>query len=200
MNKEQKVCGRSSSVEHQLPKLDRRVQFPSPALSIFLILFLSGCATTTYVKTASPKGPGIYHRVERKETLWAISRLYGVDLDEVVRINHITDVTSIETGQLIFIPRKSGSIARLAIKTKGYEDFIWPARGRVISLFGTTFRNMLNKGINIRPAASPEVVASRRGRVVFCADNFESYGSTIIIDHGDGFLTIYAGNFHPKRP
>jgi len=53
---------------------------------------------------------------------------------------------------------------------------------------------MLNKGINIRPAASPEVVASRRGRVVFCADNFESYGSTIIIDHGDGFLTIYAGN------
>ncbi len=48
--------------------------------------------------------------------------------------------------------------------------------------------------MNIQASSGSEVVASRRGKVVFCNPDFSSYGKTIIIDHGDGFNTVYAGN------
>jgi murein DD-endopeptidase MepM/ murein hydrolase activator NlpD len=53
---------------------------------------------------------------------------------------------------------------------------------------------MINKGINIQTYGSPNVVASRSGKVVFYDDNFKDFGKTIIIDHGDGFSTVYARN------
>ncbi|MCX5711608.1 MAG: M23 family metallopeptidase, partial [Candidatus Omnitrophica bacterium] len=39
-----------------------------------------------------------------------------------------------------------------------------------------------------------DVYASRSGRVVFCAPSFRNYGKAIIIDHGDGFSSVYSGN------
>jgi lipoprotein NlpD len=52
---------------------------------------------------------------------------------------------------------------------------------------------MLNKGINIQPYGNTDIVASKAGKIVFSADGFYSYGKTLIIDHGDGFSTVYAG-------
>jgi murein DD-endopeptidase MepM/ murein hydrolase activator NlpD len=74
------------------------------------------------------------------------------------------------------------------------EEFIWPIKGRVISAFGQTFNNMINKGINIQPYGALDVVAARSGRVIFYNDNFENFGKTIIIGHNDGLSTIYARN------
>ena len=157
------------------------------------LLNLTGCAPAPYVKPTAPAGiPGIYHRVEKGQTLWRISKLYGVDLDEVARINHIPDTANIETGQLIFIPHRQRQLPMPDIYTS--DDFIWPIRGRVIATFGQTFNNMLNKGINIQPYNNFDVVASRSGKVIFYKDNFGYFGKTLIIDHGDGFSTVYARN------
>ena len=152
-----------------------------------------GCAPSSYVKpTLPPSIPGIYHRVERGETLWKISKIYTVDLDEIVRINHIPDATTIDTGQLIFIPHRQKP-QYLPSKSLT-EDFIWPLRGRVISTFGQTFNNMINKGLNIQSYRNSSIIASRSGKVVFYEDNFNDFGKTIIIDHGDEFSTVYARN------
>ncbi len=143
--------------------------------------------------TTVPQGmPGIYHRVQRGETLWRISKIYNLDLDEIVRANRIPDATNIEVGQLIFIPDRQRP-QRLDTNYSG-DDFIWPIRGRVIATFGQTFNNLINKGINIQPYNNPDVFAARGGRVIFSADNFASFGKTIIIDHSDGFMTVYARN------
>ncbi|MDD4979957.1 MAG: LysM peptidoglycan-binding domain-containing M23 family metallopeptidase [Candidatus Omnitrophica bacterium] len=160
---------------------------------ICYLLFLAGCAPTPYIKPTPPKGiPGIYHRVERGQTLWQISKIYNVDLDEIVGINHIPDAAAIDAGQLIFIPHRQKT---QYLTSKGQaENFIWPARGKVISTFGQTFNNMLNKGLNIQCYHNPDVLASRSGKIVFSDDNFGGFGRTIIIDHGDGFLTVYARN------
>ncbi len=157
------------------------------------LLFLRGCATSPYVGPAPIPGiPGIYHRVEKSQTLWRISKMYNVDLDELVRINHISDITKIEVSQLIFIPYRQ---KKISVPIKDYsDDFIWPNRGRVISTFGQTSNNMINKGINIQPYNNLEVVACRSGKVVFYADNFGAFGKTIIIEHSDGFSTVYARN------
>lgn len=163
---------------------------------VFLPLCFYGCATAPYAPPAVPRitpgTPGTYHRVERGQTLWRISKMYSVDLDEVARLNHISDASTIEQGQLLFIPttRKPEPLPQKYAS----EDFIWPIRGKVISSFGQTFNNMINKGINIQPYNNLDVVAARSGRVVFYSDNFGSFGKTIIIDHGDGLSTVYTRN------
>jgi murein DD-endopeptidase MepM/ murein hydrolase activator NlpD len=118
--------------------------------------------------------------------------MYNVDLDELVQINRISDITKVEVNQLIFIPHRQ---KKLSVSIRDYsDDFIWPNRGRVIGTFGQTFNNMINKGINIQPYNNLSVVASRSGKVVFYADNFGAFGKTIIIEHSDGFSTVYARN------
>lgn len=160
--------------------------------TICYLLFLSGCATAPALTTRpAPTGPGIYHKVERGQTLWRISRAYGASLDEIARVNHISDAASIEIGQMIFIPEAKKT---LVLASAGSEDFIWPLKGKVISGFGQKSDNMVNKGLNIRANPAAKVVSSRGGRVVFYSPDFKGYGKTVIIDHGDGFSTVYSGS------
>lgn len=137
--------------------------------------------------------PGVYHRVEKGQTLWRISKMYNVELDEVVRFNRILDATSIEEGQLIFIPNPQKQHSAPSV---GYssDDFIWPMKGKVITAFGQSLSNMINKGINIQPYNNLDIVAARSGRVIFYSDNFGYFGKTLVIDHGDGLSTVYARN------
>lgn len=142
-------------------------------------------------KIPSPTLPGIYHRVEKGQTLWQISKLYNVDLEELVEINRISDATKIETGQMIFIPQYK--TPQIIYEKFSAEDFIWPVNGKVINYFGQISNGLINKGINIKISNNPEVVAARSGKVVFYSQNLKGYGKTIIIDHGDGLSTVYAG-------
>jgi lipoprotein NlpD len=158
------------------------------------LFFLSGCATAPYVKPVTFQSvnlPGIYHSVEKGETLWRISKIYGADLEEIVRVNRITDSTAIEPGQKILIPNQSRPKPEY-VKYTDNDDFIWPSKGRVVGSFGQTINNMVNKGINIAPYGSRDIIASRTGRVVFLSNNFAGLGKTIILDHGDGFFTVYS--------
>ncbi len=160
---------------------------------IVFVLLLAGCASVPMVvptQQIPPKPGGVYHRVEKGETLWAISKRYSLDVDDLARINRIFDTTRVEIGQLIFIPENKNS---LPIKVYVNDDFIWPLEGRVISGFGQSFNNMVNKGLNIQASGAKDVLASRGGKVVFYSDNFLSFGKTLIVDHHDGFLTVYAG-------
>ena len=163
-------------------------------LFTFYILIFAGCATAPYTGTAlPPKGmPGIYHRVERGQTLWKISKIYTVDLDEIATVNHIPDTASIEEGQLIFIPNRQKQ--RSYDTGSSSDDFAWPVRGKVITAFGQTYNNMINKGVNIQPYRNSDVLAARSGRVSFYADGFGNFGKTIIIEHSDGFSTVYTRN------
>jgi lipoprotein NlpD len=117
--------------------------------------------------------------------------MYNIDLGELVKINNISDAASIEIGQQIFIP-EANKISAGSTKMS-LEDFIWPLKGKVISKFQEVHSNMVNKGINIQPNLDRDVVASRSGRVVFYHNNFKGFGKTIIVEHADDFMTVYAG-------
>jgi lipoprotein NlpD len=109
--------------------------------------------------------------------------MYDIDLDEIVRVNRISDAANIEAGQLILIPRRQKQAAAYG----SFNDFAWPLKGRVIAGFGAT------KGLNIQTTINDDISAARAGKVVFYAEEFQGYGKTVIIDHGDGFMTVYAG-------
>ncbi|MDO9575000.1 MAG: peptidoglycan DD-metalloendopeptidase family protein [bacterium] len=74
--------------------------------------------------------------------------------------------------------------------------FIWPSRGTVISNFGTVIdpvygTKLLNNGIDIRAKEGTGVVASHDGEIVY-ASRFYGYGNIVIIDHENGYHTLYA--------
>ncbi|MBL7155729.1 MAG: peptidoglycan DD-metalloendopeptidase family protein [Candidatus Omnitrophica bacterium] len=169
-------------------------------LFVFLLATLSiaGCATTSYhpSDTMRTSVPGFYHEVQRGQTLWHISKIYDVNFEKLISANHLPDASKIEVGQLIFIPNKSKEAlggSRIE-KSKTFENFIWPVRGTVVSYFGSTKDLVKNKGIDIEARELAGVAASRSGRVTFASDNLKGYGKTIIIDHRDGFQTVYAYN------
>ena len=124
--------------------------------------------------------------------------MYNVDLDELVRINRISDPTKIETGQLILIPRITNTLTVAQstdkINLSSGEDFIWPLRGRVISRFGARYNDSVNEGLNIEAPFGSDIVAARSGLVSFYGEQLKALGKTIIIDHGDDFLTVYGRN------
>ncbi|MCX5668664.1 MAG: LysM peptidoglycan-binding domain-containing M23 family metallopeptidase [Candidatus Omnitrophica bacterium] len=162
---------------------------------ILMVIGLAGCATVPpYTGPSLPVSAqgvaGVYHRVEAGQTLWKISKLYAVDIDDILRLNHIAESSTIEIGQVLLIPNRLER-QNIPIKSSG-DDFIWPLRGRVIAGFGSTYRNLMNKGINIQASAGADILATRSGRVVFYARNFGNYGKTIIIDHGDGLRSVYS--------
>lgn len=169
-----------------------KAKMPYLAPFAYSLLFLTGCATVQHPITPQPLIglPGVYHRVEKGETLWRISKIYTADLDEIIKINRISDATVIEVGQLIFIPRQQKK--QYSSRQYSAEDFAWPVKGRITAGFGQTFNDTINKGLNIQKYKGADVSASRSGKVVFLANNFENFGKIIIIDHGDGFLTVYA--------
>src|SRR5574342_662745 len=77
------------------------------ALFLSISLFVIGCARHAAVpeRPSPPPGrKGVYHVVERHQTLYRICKTYGVDLKGVASLNGIADPSKIETGQRIFIP------------------------------------------------------------------------------------------------
>jgi len=172
-----------------------------------IIFVLSGCATVPspvnesgeYVTkpTVRQKIPGIYHKVEKGQTLWRVAKIYDISIDQIVKANRIPDATQISVGQLLFIPNADAPKSiEIASSSELFDksDFIWPVRGKTISFYGSKKDGILNKGIDISVREGSDVVASRSGKVVFCDSKLKGYGRTIIIDHLDGFSTLYAHN------
>ena len=72
----------------------------------------------------------------------------------------------------------------------------WPADGQVVSFFGRqkhpTFNTYVQrKGIEIRTSEGSLIHAVMSGTVVY-ADWLKGYGLVIIVDHANGFFSLYA--------
>ena len=72
----------------------------------------------------------------------------------------------------------------------------WPADGKVVSFFGRqkhpTFNTYVQrKGIEIRTTEGSAIHAVMTGSVVY-ADWLKGYGLVIILDHANGFFSLYA--------
>jgi len=71
----------------------------------------------------------------------------------------------------------------------------WPARGRLAVPYGNVRHprfstEVPHPGIDIAAAPGQDVRAVFDGRVVF-SDWFKGYGQMVVIDHGDGYLSVY---------
>lgn len=167
-------------------------------IAISLSIFLTGCASTGPLLELkeSRKPTGTYYEVKRGDTLWKISKLYDVDVKKIIKANRLPDATKINAGQKLFIPsaeiKRDYSTAIISRPPAG--TFSWPVAGRVISYFGSKKGLVTNKGIDIETREGSKVVAADGGVVSFVDENMKGLGKTIIIDHENGFSTVYAHN------
>lgn len=156
---------------------------------LFIIFFLSSCAPSR-VSEREPSSvcplpsQGTYHVVRKADTLWKISKQYGVNVETIMRDNHIVSTKDLRIGQKLLI-----SSPRFV---KDTCLFIWPLSGQVVNYFGENVDNSVNRGINIKTdAASRQVRASASGQVVF-SNYLKGWGKAVIVRHDSNFYTIYA--------
>lgn len=70
----------------------------------------------------------------------------------------------------------------------------WPVQGRIVTAFGAADESgRRSSGVLIAARTGTDVHAVSHGRVVF-ADWLRGYGLMIIVDHGDGYLSLYGCN------
>ena len=81
-------------------------------------------------------------------------------------------------------------------KLPSLGSFLWPAKGKVVSFFGRqkhpTFDTYVNKkGIEIKAREGSPIRSVSAGKVVY-ADWLKGYGLVVIVDHTNGFYSLYA--------
>jgi lipoprotein NlpD len=173
------------------------------------VFFLNTCARhrVPLERPSPPHGmKGVYHVVERHQTLYRICKTYGVDLKEVASLNGITDPSKIETGQRIFIAgakkvlkveiyiddvaAEQGEKSKVTYKKL---DFIWPVEGKITDVFREA-ENKKHQGIDISSSIGTPIRASNAGRVIYSNNGIKGYGNLIILRHSEEYVSVYAHN------
>lgn len=130
------------------------------------------------------------HIVKKGETLWRISKIYNVPLDDIIRYNNIDDVTDLPVGKRIFFPHPN---ERRKPKLGAVPDFSWPVKGKISRGFkynGPVFHT----GIDIMGTKGTPIKSAASGVVIYTGDEMSGYGNMIIIKHDFGFTSVYAHN------
>jgi len=77
------------------------------------------------------------------------------------------------------------------------KKIAWPVKGKIIRSFGQETKSygtsVVSNGINIAVKEGTNVLAADNGEVIF-SDRYGGQGKLIIIDHKNGFFTLYAYN------
>jgi len=171
-------------------------------IAIIILAVLPGCATTstqtvTTRALPAPYQQGVYHTVLKGETLWRIAKAYNTDISKIIHANRIPDASDIDVGQKVLIPGVKKTIyinQSTPVPAKSKKGYIWPLRGKIISYYGSKIDGIKNKGIDIKAKKGHPIVASRSGKVVFCDSKVKGMGKVIILEHKNGYSTLYAHN------
>ncbi|MBQ6027607.1 MAG: peptidoglycan DD-metalloendopeptidase family protein [Alphaproteobacteria bacterium] len=78
------------------------------------------------------------------------------------------------------------------IAARSSSKFSWPVRGKILSNFGAKDGGLYNDGINISAAFDSTVSAAENGVVAYAGNEVRGMGNLIIIQHSDGWMTVYA--------
>lgn len=78
------------------------------------------------------------------------------------------------------------------INARSSSKFSWPVRGNVLSNYGAKSNGLFNDGINIGATRGTVVKAAENGVVAYAGNEVKGMGNLVIIQHEDGWMTVYA--------
>ncbi len=148
------------------------------------------------------RGEVLSHQVRKGDTLWDISHRYGADWVEVVGMNGVEDPHNLSIGETLVIPfageKKEASPALAQqVQEKVQEEkivrergpFIWPVDGPISSPFGPR-EGGFHYGLDIAVPTGTPLRAIAEGTVEFSGWR-GGYGRAVILDHGQGWQSLY---------
>lgn len=197
-----------------------RIAFPV----LWITLLVAGCTTTGSSRSGAPVSSvgdrGVWHVVQRGETLYSIAWRYGLDYKTLAAANGISPPYTIYVDQKIRIAGESRRAARQKKKPRhevsdgpprraeraapspptaaqsvqgtGAVVWHWPLKGKVVERFSLS--GTINKGVDIRGNAGDPVKAAADGVVVYAGGGLRGYGKLVIVKHNARFLSAYAHN------
>lgn len=149
---------------------------------------------------------GILHKVTKGETIYSISKRYQADAQSMIDypFNSFSDdeTFALAAGQSIIVP--DGVMPNEKLWSPGQQyvarrtpdagavsavgAFVWPTSGNISQGF-----RWYHQAIDIANKAAPAILAADAGKVMTAGwpDNV-GYGNRVIIDHGNGYKTLYA--------
>jgi murein DD-endopeptidase MepM/ murein hydrolase activator NlpD len=174
-------------------------------LSAETLMFANGLETNPDLLRLGQKltilpSNGILHTVKKGDTLEKIAKAYKATTGNIVNslLNHL-DARSpvIAVGQKLFVP---GGVKQIPIRyvqiykgavpagaRRGTGRFVWPTAGYV-----TQGYKRFHLALDIARAIGTPIKAADNGYVVMAGWSDDGYGNRIVIDHGNGYQTLYA--------
>ena len=184
-------------------------------LFLLLVSMLSGCQILKNLDILRPNQKGVYHTVQKGQTLYFIARAYDVEINRLKRINGIYNPSKLQVGTRLWIPGAwqvlnvdtgidkqaltNNKIKRKRALNNGIKAIkgflIWPVKGQLTSRFGNR-SGRHHDGIDIGARRGTSIVAAAEGKVMFAGWGPTGYGLMIIIKHKNDLTTVYAHNSH----
>jgi murein DD-endopeptidase MepM/ murein hydrolase activator NlpD len=165
-------------------------------LNIDTLISANGIASSSSVRSGTqlrvPNINGLIYRVRPGDNLQGVAKRYKIDTTKIVDANDLGSARLI-VGQSLFIP--GARLPQAAVTQAMGARVAWPARGPLSSYFGYrpdpfTGVRRFHAGIDIVVDAGTQVRAAMAGKVADVGYN-ANYGNYIIVDHSDGFQTLY---------
>ncbi|CAN5203147.1 hypothetical protein BH09PAT2_BH09PAT2_02170 [soil metagenome] len=147
-----------------------------------------------------PPVSGVVHKVVSGDNIYTIAKKYNVDAQNIVNFpfNDFADPDTFQLtpGQVIYVPdgtiedkpkpQSSQYVAQIQAGVKGTSSFIWPTSGII-----TTYPVWYHMALDIANASAPPILAADTGTITYAGCIAYGYGCHIIMDHGNGYQTLY---------
>ena len=148
---------------------------------------------------------GVRYKVKRGETIYSIAKAHQVDPQNIIDYPFNTfsndETFALAAGQELIIPDGIKpkevvlDVRRYTAKTVapavpgvvGEGNFMWPTTGHISQKF-----YWYHRAVDIANPGNPQIVAAQGGTVVTAGWNGGGYGNYVIVDHGNGYKTLYA--------
>lgn len=135
------------------------------------------------------------YRASRKDI---VARLHGY-IEEQGKQLQTLQKNEQELASLVNKLREEESIVQIYEEMPAFNTLegklSWPVRGKIKSRFGALRKGgkLRWQGVTIAAGSGTEIRAISTGKVIF-ADWFRNMGLLIILDHGDGYMSLYGHN------
>jgi murein DD-endopeptidase MepM/ murein hydrolase activator NlpD len=143
---------------------------------------------------------GVYHQVESGDTIESVATIYKIDSATIINypLNELDpDNLIIQPGQWLIAPDGNKPFIPQAVTaysgpvpddaTVGSGIFGWPTSGSITNNYYA-----YHPGLDIGGWIGAPILAADSGHVVAARWDNTGYGNMIVIDHGNGFQTVYA--------
>lgn len=153
-----------------------------------------------------PPVTGVVHKVASGENVYSIAKKYKTDAQKIANFpfNEFSDLDTFQLtpGQDLYVPdgviqeaqptytqptQQRATIAQIQAGAKGGGSFIWPTSGQI-----TQYPVWYHMALDIASNQLPPIIAADSGTVSYSGCITWGYGCHVIVDHGNGYQTLYA--------